>query len=1293
MFHRMGKWLLCLMMAIALNMAGIGIPQAGCNLNHAPAYNLAQGKAKAAAPSKESLPQPTAPDPTPVIGLTWHGTKALDIRYVTGKDNLDYQGTRLDPGFVLSQRLQAEVTGMWPGIYLQGSFDDDPFFPQYSLTIDTPHATAALGDTNTMALSPPLSPLELPLRGAGGRLSTGPFTFAFVAGHPRTNHQSETFPMGHLGSVYQTELFPIIPNTESVRVGDIWLVVGKDYLIDYELGQIELLRWRAPGDHLTITYQVAHHPFGKSPLLQGFRGQYVTDLGEVGITHLTRTEFEDSTRLPWSWPSALHPLWESDLTSSKLTWTSLSWEQGMGQGQGNMHPYVGAEIWRRTFQARDLGGQTVEDMEIHTQRRPLYSEIAHPHRWQVPNTPPGSYLGLYQENGWVPQEGSSRQAIKLDFALEGTDSEVTAILPLPKALNLARDNLFLLTLGISQTLPGIQMEIALNSGLGSSYTQSITLGTLIGWQDLILSPTKWIPVGAPAWDNITSIEITIRSGLPRTTKGEIMLVALDALRENRGTDRWHTFAAHQEYIDIKSIALPHAPWMPLPSNTALQVDIKPTALPPSLHYQPQICGELPKEFALGETKAVSLWAHTSEPNEELAIWLANEYGEPYGPYVVQLTQGWQQYTVSPDAIVSPSSWDMGQAGRISMIYLGLKPRQRGETTTILFDEWQIQHAEFTEDYMTRFAARSQVGNIDWELTGSGQTQGFRWDAPGMELNVPHPHHLRLQAIIHGAWNKETSLAIIQTGQGYGNTSLELATSTWDKGYAKAQINLPSKSPGGDKQPVTGHIDLQKRDHSTTWELYAFQRATDALTTDLSVSYGPTLRHGLSLGIGRQISLGHLHLGSWFLGEGEAGQTFSGDLKWQLSPQVPVEAVFRLHRYQESPTSLATKGGYGRLQSRWQSPGEQFSVSASLEHRQGQEISSFAKAKVGLGAMDAVDLPGETFWQADPASSGRIQQKAALGWRWQPARTVLWRGRWEHTTQRDLEMEQDSIPHGTPIIWDDQGYVSVSWPWAWPGPSKDGWRAQVTLSQATSLSTDSQRILTREYDLVSEGPVKDDLFGRLGTSHRVREWHTTDKNKGQRWAVAGELQHPYSSHGSLGLSLGMSYQTAHHLGGNPLLAGNLQYTTPTGSNGYDPMDSYLLENAGQYNGFPSQHTTSVRAIDAPGTSLSTNLRWTLAKETIYRASIGSLTHMPTAREPNTQIYYGLVAIEKALGLLGHGHAELATELGPRPAWTMGIGLAKRLNKGEEGLSLEVTLRHTKGMDYEMTVTSLGLEYAF
>ncbi|NMB26128.1 MAG: hypothetical protein GX986_11415, partial [Firmicutes bacterium] len=1072
------------------------------------------------------------------------------------------------------------------------------------------------------------------------------------------------------------------------------LVVGKDYLIDYELGQIELLRWQAQGSHLTIKYQVAHHPFGRSPLLQGFRGQYVAVPGELGITHLARTEPGGSTHPSWSWPLSLDPQWESDLAPPKLTWTALSWEQGVGGGAGSIYPYVGAEIWRRTFQSRDLAGQTVEDMEAHTLRRPLHSEIAQPHRWLVPGSSTGSYLSLHQENGWIPREGISRQALKLDFTLEGTGSEVSTILPMPKALNLAKNNLLLLTLGIPQALPGIQMEIILDSGLGSYYTQSISLGSLIGWQDLILSPTNWAPVGAPTWENITGIQIRIRSSLPRTTKGQVILAALDVSRENRGEDRWHVLPAHQDYIEIESMALPHAPWMPLPSNTALQVDIKSTALPPSIDHLPQIYGELPREFALSGTKALSFWAHTSEPEEEMAIWLANHYGEPYGPYITQLTPGWRQYTVSLDEIPSQSQGGINQADTISMIYLGLKPKQRSKTTTILIDEWQVQHGEFTEDYMARFAAREQVGNIDWELTGSGQTQGFRWDAPGMALDVPHPHHLRLQATIHGAQNRETSLAIIQTGQSYSSTSLQLETSTWDQGYAKAHINLPSESPSGDRRPVTGHIDLQKKDEATTWELYAFQRETKATPTAgvLPASYSshpvPPVRHGLSVGIGRQIPLGHLHLGSWFLGEGETGQTLSGDLNWQLLPTIPVETVFRLHRYQQSSTTSAVNGGFGRLQTHWQSPKEQFSISASLEQRQGQEISSFAKARMGLGELDTTDFPRETFWQVDPTDSdGRIQQKAALGWQWRPTQLVLWRGQWEHSAQRDLGAKQDGIHDSTTTIRDSQGYLSVSWPWIWPWSSKDGWQAQATLSQSTSFGTSSQTISTKEYDLASEGPVRDDLYGKLGASHRVREWYASDKSKGERWALRGELQHPYSSHGSLGIELGISHQTAYHLGGRHLLSEKLQYAISSGYNGYDSVSD------GKYDKTSSQSPGSVRVIDAPGTSLSTNIRWTLAKDIIYRASLGSLTHIPTTNHSSTQTYYGLVGIEKALGSMGSGHVELASEFGSRPAWALGLGWIKRLTKGEEGLSLETTLRHVHSIDYEMTITSLGLEYAF
>jgi hypothetical protein len=117
------------------------------------------------------------------------------------------------------------------------------------------------------------------------------------------------------------------------------------------------------------------------------------------------------------------------------------------------------------------------------------------------------------------------------------------------------------------------------------------------------------------------------------------------------------------------------------------------------------------------------------------------------------------------------------------------------------------------------------------------------------------------------------------------------------------------------------------------------------------------------------------------------------------------------------------------------------------------------------------------------------------------------------------------------------------------------------------------------------------------------------------------------------------------------------------------------------------------MDASGTYLSTELRWALAQEIIYKANVGALTHLPLGGGPSIQSYYGQAGMEKTWGALGRGHVELATELGSRTAWALGLGWIKELTKGKGGLCLEASLRHVQGADYQMTATSLGLEYRF
>mgnify|MGYP000891208033 FL=1 len=1232
-----------ILVLVAIIIAWMGVPRGG----------LGSQSARAAGTNRASLPfPPEEPYPT---GLSWHGTKSLEIQYMTiNGEPLTGEKIDLGPSFVLNQSFQAQVTGIWPGIWLQGTFDDDPFFPQYSLTVDMPQGSATLGDVDTHLLSPPLSPLNLALSGAQGRLNTGPLTLALVAGHSQAISQEDIFVIGPSGSIYQTNLFPIIPGTEIVQMESTLLIRGTDYFIDYELGQMELLRWQPGGRKLTIGYQITHDVPGKKPLVQGYRAQYQTQWGNLGITHLTKSGQENSTDPHWPLASES----ESNPASSKLTWSALSWEQGTG----TISPHLAAEIWRRTFRPADLAKPTVEDMETRILRQSLHGEIAHPHRWTAPEASLGSSLELSRETGWIPTESTSRSALQLGFILEGSGSWAKTTLPLAKAVNLAGDAPLLLTLGIPQPLPGIKLEISLNSRAGSSYTQSVALGTLVGWQDLVLSPESWTSLGIPTWEEITSIQVRLKNGLPGTARGQVVLGALDVSRTNKGEDRWYALPPQEHDIEITTIALPHAPWMPPPGNTALSVEIRQTFPPRAPNgNSPQICGELPRDFSLSEAAAVTFWAHTPTLGPEITVWLLNGHGEPYGPWPMQLVPGWQEYTIPLGKVSAHLTNDT-----ISMVGLSINPGPGSESTTILLDEWQLQDVQFTESYMARFAAEQRFGSIDWQLTGSGQTRGFRWDAPGMSLNVPHPDHLRLQATIHGPSDKETTIAVMQEGTTNGQTTLQVDTSTWDQSNLKAHITLPNgTSLAGDTAPVTGQIDFQTTGQATNWELFAFQKTSKSLFTQPSQS---STHRGLAWGMERQLPMGVLHLGSWYLGEGERGQTLSGDLNWKLSAALPMRTVFRLHRYHASPTALGENSGFGLWEAHWQSPSQHLTIDGSLEQRQGREIYSFTKGKSQLRQEGIANFVERAFSLDDSGEDSRLwQQKAALVWQWRLTPMITCQGQWQHDARRDLDQGATSQ--------DDRGSLSVIWPW----PGKETWQGKAAFSQSHSLRADTKTVTTTEYELTSEGPWDEGWYGRLRASHRTRQWQWT--GKGDRWALEGDVDHLYSPQGSLGWGVAASYQTAPHLGGSHL---------DTGYTSHSSLRN--LWSAGTGDSLTPSYVGS-SAMDASGTYLSTELRWALAQEIIYKANVGALTHLPLGGGPSIQSYYGQAGMEKTWGALGRGHVELATELGSHTAWALGLGWIKELTKGKGGLCMEASLRHVQGADYQMTATSLGLEYRF
>ncbi|NLJ24847.1 MAG: hypothetical protein GX354_05390 [Firmicutes bacterium] len=1234
------------------------------------------------------------------LGLELHGTKVLELQYltITGQPKPPHLSIP-PPGLIFSQKLEANIEGIWPGIWVRGSFDDDPFFPKYLLQVDMPNATITLGDTNIKSLSSPLSPLDLPLDGAQGTLDLGDFTFSLVAGHTQTLTQVETFALHPTAGVYQMRLAPILAGTELLQIGKTILVPQQDYQIDYDLGQVRLMGFWPEAREFVISYQVADHSLGKKPLVQGFRGEYQAKYGTIGLTHMARSEPDAK-----SGDSDRYPLPHGDGLSSKaqLTWSTLSWEQGLG----SISPHLAAEVWRRTQRPTVLSSRVVEDMESQPFRHPLIPEISDPTKWSRPNVTSGTALRLTKKSGYMPIEGVTRSALGLDFTLAGTQATAETRLILPTPLNLVAENTLILTLGLAEPLPGINLEIGLISGTSGSFRQSIPLGSLVGWQDLVLAPEAWTKTGIPTWERITALEITLTSLLPGTLEGQLVLAALDATGVNQAPQRWQSLRPRDYAVDIKSIPVPTAPWLPPPSNMALSITVeklKGSSTIPSPNEprkgndpeEPQVWGLIPRPFTPTEAKTLTFWAYAPEPGMGLTIWLVDLRGKVTNPFSFQLSAGWHEYEIALDKL---ATYHLGEV--ITSIVLAITPSPGRSSATLLLDEWQLSDMQFTEGYMARFAASKEDNLVHWRLTGSGQTEGFRWDAPGMQPGVPHPNHLAFDATLYRPGNKHIGFSILQAGMTDGETHLEFEADTWDRTMVDGQLTLPNgtSSPVTDSSPApaTGHLRLRTTLDQSTWELSVFRQlqASPLLQTREFYPQEAQTIQGLALSVQQHLTPGVMRFGTWHLAEGANGQNLSADLYWHLINSLPVSATCNIQRYQPSPGVPGELGGSSLLETTWQNPEGNWSLTASLDQRLGRRKRSLP-TQPGLWPWgNELSLENQPPWESWGDSPRLWQQETILGWQWQPNELVTLKARWQREATRRLDSEQGFL--------ESVGNLSVSW------PVGQHFRYQGRINHSQRQDANNQTIQSTEYSLASEGTWHEDWSLGFGASQKQTRWQETNHvspalHGGERWLIKGYTDYAYRPQGSIGLSGTLSHQTIStpDLGGYSesnsdgswVFGSDGPWHTGTESGESTTGEPWTQSLIGEPWAFSSMALWAPRVSGAPGTYLDTRIRWALAQAAFYQMSLGTVIYSPLASESSQVDHYGQASIEKAWGALGTGRLELSAGLGSQTTWAIGLGWTKQLVKGEKGLYLKAGMRHVKQPQYQLTDTRLALEYRF
>ncbi len=1210
-----------------------------------------------------------------VSGLSLHGAKVLELQYVSITGSPPDPGVVPLPGLTLSQRLKAEVEYLWPGIWVRGSFDDNPLFPQYMLQVDTANASIVLGEVETKQLSPPLSSVSLPITGVQGAMIWKNAAFFLAAGHPQVVHKTETFLFHPTIRVYRTARAPLLPDTEVVQLDNLRLKAGVDYLIDYNTGTITLLDVWPEALRLTISYQVVDSTPGKKPLIQGFRTEYGGESLRWGFTHLSRRESAHE------FSTGYFPFWSGYSTTpyaATQTWSALSLEK-VPKGP---EPHFAAEIWHRASHAFPLENRVVEDMETHTLRQPLFAMLSDPHSWSLSRASGTSRLALERVSGWLPTEGVTRSALKLDFILEGSGASVEARLVAPSPVRLDKETNLLLTLGLSQPLPGIKLEVRLLSGASGFFRQYISLGNLVGWQDVVLSGGQWEKNGLPAWERITGVEIGLVNLLPGEVSGQVILSALDIGTASRAISRWRPITS-QGVMELEDVPLSIAPWSPPSNNTALAVTVKHSSPDARL---PQVLGCVPRSFSPVDAEYLTFWAHAPLSGAKLTIWLLDSEQEAAGPVEFELSPGWQKYQLD---LSKPQ--DQLKGREITAIALTILPPPGCDSLTIILDEWLLEGTQSVEGYMGRFTVAQEKGGIWWRVSGSTQTKEFQWDVPGRTSDLPYPHHLGLEARFQRPGNKSTQISINQLGMDHGETSLWLEADVWEGTVVEGQISIPNGSPSSIRDTESGaaapsgHLRLESQLNTGSLAIAAWQKEAPPIISEPMAS---STRRGLSLKAEKELPSGHLQMGGWQLAEGPSGQTIAGDFSLQLSNSLPISTAFWLLRYQDAPKAPAELGGLGRIEATYLSPQRTRQVTGRWEEMVGRERQTHSGLEMYKedSLLTAIFNLATGLSPEDEASPRLWRQTKGISWQWHPARETALAGHWKQEAATHLSTSEASLTN--------TGSISLSW------PLSSRWRGQGTVNWYQSEDLQSS-LSTVEYSLAGEGTWLEQWTGGLVMSQRqikMDEPGFTPREDsqfhGQRWLLSGHTHYAYGPGGSVGLAMTLAHQfgiSSPALGSDSyhpqgFLPGNLDSPDSQGYRWIDEIDLAAFGSSGGFRDLAGME-------DGAGTYWEGMIRWLLVRDAVYRLDLGTSTFIPCPSAAPTTTYYARAAWEKDWGALGTSSVQLSAGAGSRPGLSLGLGWTKPAAFGQAGLFWQASINHVQQEDYHFTGTRLGLEYRF
>ena len=239
------------------------------------------------------------------------------------------------PGFKMDQSLHLEIDGnIDENSTVNAVLDDkDDEDRRFTINVNTPKWQFILGDFNLKLANTEFSLFSKEVRGV---IAQGAFNrhhrAAFLFAQSKGAARREQFRGAGSQQEYRLRAFPIVQNSEIIKIDGKILVRNSDYMIDYEEGiikfsthilPIEITRW------ITVEYETSDENMAYSRNIFGTRQEYVRSKDRtIGVTWLREKDGKtpkassdaDESGTVASDSEAIQSPMQHDILSADLHW-------------------------------------------------------------------------------------------------------------------------------------------------------------------------------------------------------------------------------------------------------------------------------------------------------------------------------------------------------------------------------------------------------------------------------------------------------------------------------------------------------------------------------------------------------------------------------------------------------------------------------------------------------------------------------------------------------------------------------------------------------------------------------------------------------------------------------------------------------------------------------------------------------------------------------------------------------------------------------------------------------------